>query len=79
MVIAASLANLIAHNLLCKWSYTFNWLDSATSPFSILSPLAYFKLAEVNLVITSLTLYPAFSIKILGIISKDLAYLSNEY
>jgi hypothetical protein len=43
------------------------------------NPLAYFKLDEVILDKTSETLCPAFSIKILGIHSKDLAYLSYEY
>lgn len=70
MVIAASEASLIAQILDYKWSQIPRRLASSTSPVSMLNPLNCFKLADFILLISSLELYPEFSIKILANVSK---------
>ena len=75
IVIAASEASLIAHSLVCLWSYTFSYLLELTSPETMSRPLGLESslLAAIMLATNSLELMPEFSARMRGKTSKDFA------
>jgi len=81
-VIAASVANLILHNLVCKWS-TIKLLSNKTLnvlPSSILNPKYSSPLFEAYKVPTDSTwLNPLFSLNVLGRNSNALPNSFTDY
>ena len=76
---AASAASLMAVYLVLKWSYTSRLAMLSTFPVMIWIPWGLVLFATISFEMMSFELRPAFSARILGMISKDLANLLYEY